>query len=152
VRVTGGHVAWSESFSEMFAPAAGVFGNAAASRLGRARRHGRAGRVENCQVEVFLAYAAPERGLVRRADRGEQQPCHQRRLDAEAGLEPGLMPAEFAPMPRLADRNASPVCTRAVMQRPVHTTASGWLGPQESLDVEVDVDPVANDDLGAVSG
>jgi SRSO17 transposase len=141
VRAGDGHAAWSESFNEMFAQAAGVFGNAAVRRHGRAyllgllshaerknswtlaefagdvspdgmqrllnfspwdqdacrdavRRYvvrnlgdagavlavdetgflkkgrmsagvarmytGTAGRVENCQVGVFLAYAAPD--------------------------------------------------------------------------------------------
>ena len=141
VRAVDGHAAWSESFNEMFAQAAGVFGNAAVRRHGRAyllgllshqerknswslaefagdvspdgmqrllnfspwdrdacrdavRRYvvrnlgdagavlavdetgflkkgrmsagvarmytGTAGRVENCQVGVFLAYAAPD--------------------------------------------------------------------------------------------
>jgi hypothetical protein len=36
VQADGGHAAWSESFNEMFAQAAGVFGNAAVRRHGRA--------------------------------------------------------------------------------------------------------------------
>ncbi len=36
VRAGDGHAAWSESFNEMFAQAAGVFGNAAVRRHGRA--------------------------------------------------------------------------------------------------------------------
>ena len=36
VRADEGHAAWSESFNEMFAQAAGVFGNAAVRRHGRA--------------------------------------------------------------------------------------------------------------------
>src|SRR5450755_3777038 len=35
VRAGGGHAAWSESFNEMFAQVAGVFGNAAVRRHGR---------------------------------------------------------------------------------------------------------------------
>jgi SRSO17 transposase len=36
VRAGDGHAAWSESFNEMFARVAGVFGNAAVRRHGRA--------------------------------------------------------------------------------------------------------------------
>ena len=36
VRAGDGHAAWSESFNEMFAQVAGVFGNAAVRRHGRA--------------------------------------------------------------------------------------------------------------------
>ena len=36
VRAADGHAAWSESFNEMFAQVAGVFGNAAVRRHGRA--------------------------------------------------------------------------------------------------------------------
>jgi hypothetical protein len=36
VRAADGHAAWSESFNEVFAQVAGVFGNAAVRRHGRA--------------------------------------------------------------------------------------------------------------------
>jgi SRSO17 transposase len=182
VRAVDGHAAWSESFNEMFAQAAGVFGNAAVRRHGRAyllgllshterknswslaefagdvspdgmqrllnfspwdqdacrdavRRYvtrnlgdagavlavdetgflkkgrmsagvarmytGTAGRVENCQVGVFLAYAAPDgsRALIDRELYLPQKWADDRDRCRAAGIGDDVA---FATKPRLA--------------------------------------------------
>jgi SRSO17 transposase len=182
VRAGDGHAAWSESFNEMFAQAAGVFGNAAVRRHGRAyllgllshterknswslaefagevspdgmqrllnfspwgqdacrdavRRYvvrdlgdagavlavdetgflkkgrmsagvarmytGTAGRVENCQVGVFLAYAAPDdaRALIDRELYLPQKRTADRDRCRAAGIADDV---PFATRPQLA--------------------------------------------------
>jgi SRSO17 transposase len=182
VRAGDGHAAWSESFNEMFAQAAGVFGNAAVRRHGRAyllgllshqerkngwtlaefagevspdgmqrllnfspwdqdacrdavRRYvvknlgdpgavlavdetgflkkgrmsagvarmytGTAGRVENCQVGVFLAYAAPDgsRALIDRELYLPQKWAQDRDRCRAAGIGDEVA---FATKPQLA--------------------------------------------------
>ncbi len=206
VRAGDGHAAWSESFNEMFAQAAGVFGNAAVRRHGRAyllgllshqerkngwtlaefagevspdgmqrllnfspwdegacrdavRRYvtrnlgdagavlavdetgfikkgrmsagvarmytGTAGRVENCQVGVFLAYAAPDgsRALIDRELYLPGKWADDRDRCRAAGIGDDV---PFATKPQLA---------KAMIERAVHAGVPfSWVAADETSD------------------
>ena len=57
VRAGDGHAAWSESFNELFAQAAGVFGNAAVRRHGRAYLLGLLSHTERKNCWTIAEYA-----------------------------------------------------------------------------------------------
>jgi hypothetical protein len=70
VRAADGHAAWSESFSELFAQAAGCFWNAAVRRHGRAYLLGllpQAERKNSWQLAEFAGDVPPD-GLQRLLD------------------------------------------------------------------------------------